>query len=45
MANNTSYGLDVKNYTVATLGNGYAGNGTAKINAGTGAVITEYTAE
>lgn len=44
LADNTTYGLDVKNYTVSTLGNGYDGNGSENIHAGTGATIKAYTA-
>ena len=40
--NNDTYGLDVKNYTVNTLGNGYASNGSGNTNAGTGATINAF---
>lgn len=39
---NDTYGLDVKNYTVNTLGNGYADNGSGNTNAGTGATINAF---
>ena len=42
--NNDTYGLDVKNYTVNTLGNGYADNGSGNTNAGTGATINAFVA-
>ena len=42
--NNSTYGLDVKNYMVNTLGNGYASNTSGTTNAGTGATINAYTA-
>lgn len=40
---NTSYGLDVKNYTVNALTNGYANNGTAPTRTQTGGTINSFT--
>lgn len=40
---NTTYGLHAKNYTVNTLGNGYANNGSGATKADTGATINAYT--
>lgn len=42
---NTAYGLDVKNYTVNTLGNAYADNTSGKTRAGAGATINAFVAD
>lgn len=45
LAHNTTYGLDVKNYTVNALGNAYSDNGTGKTRAGSGATINAFVAD
>ena len=40
---NSNYGIDVKNYTVNTLGNGFANNTNGNVHSGTGATINAYT--
>lgn len=44
IANNTTYGLIIQNYTVNTLGNAYSGNGSGNVSVGTGGTNNAYTA-